>query len=517
MWTRPVDISAWLSQIPVGASASASLGDAADRPANCHHHHHQTAGRRCHKRRAQLISPPASDTTAPSSSGFVALVSENVAYHHPSTPTAKLQNKGHTSDDVTTDAVAQDVDATPRPGSIYQNNLPPPSSSSQLPSESSETQSDVSGRSSPTKKLAQMALGANEPLETRPFTRPDSIPKGPLLALFEKMEYLGCVEGLLPVSMQVGGRFASLVLCWWPVSLWCSMATGTKWQSEFEDAARNGKIARIGRGAFDTSGERDRLGPTPAIDDVACDYPGGIALPRVSAHGAQLELRCTFPLASSRSSWVPHAQEPACRLRLLPYRHPSTSYPSTMVDFAIVVRPRSVEDKRGPIVQAIDRLQRQLPGQSINHTDHYPFLFDPIVICIETKRPDNGEQKQALQTGSWQAAQWRFLHHVVEKRLLATDPGCGLRPGPELQKRCQEVLETLGYLPALFVRGHHWFFAATTRQGHSTTLWREVDLGTTRTVLGVYSIVYAIQLLEQDIRNHFWPWYLEHVLSIPPV
>ncbi|KAK6206317.1 hypothetical protein QIS74_13736 [Colletotrichum tabaci] len=120
-----------------------------------------------------------------------------------------------------------------------------------------------------------------------------------------------------------------------------------------------------GRGAFDTSEERDRLGPTPAIDDV-------LAITQEASHARPMK----------------------------PYRHLSTSYPSTMVDFASVVRPRSVEDKRGPIVQAIDRLRRQLPGQSINHTDHYPFPFDPIVVCIETKRPGNGEQKQALQTGS---------------------------------------------------------------------------------------------------------------------
>ncbi|WYZ36457.1 hypothetical protein EsH8_XV_000010 [Colletotrichum jinshuiense] len=485
MWTRPVDISAWLSQIPAGASANL---DAADRPAN----RHQVTNPRCHKRRAHLISPPASDAAAPSSD-FVALAFGNMA-HHPSTPTAKRQKKSHAPEEATIDALAQDVDATPRPASIYQNSLPPPSSSSQLPSESSETQSDVSGRSSPTKKLAKMALDANEPLETRPFTRPDSIPNGPLLALFEKMEYLGCVEGLLPVSMQ----------------------------SEFEDATRSGKIARIGRGAFDASGERDRLGPTPAIDDV-------LAIVQEASHCQEFQhtehsWNCAvhFPLlrlglhgSYTRKNQLVDFDSCTHARPMKSYRHVSTSYPSTMVDFAIVVRPRSVEDKRGPIAQAIDRLRRQLPGESINHTDHYPFLFDPIAVCIETKRPDNGEQKQALQTGSWQAAQWRFLHHVVEKRLLATDPSC--EPGPELEERCQEVLERLGYLPALFVRGHHWFFAATTRQGHGTTLWREVDLGTTRTVLGVYSIIYAIQLLAQDIRDHFWPWYLDHVLGIPPV
>ncbi|KAK2036233.1 hypothetical protein LZ31DRAFT_536602 [Colletotrichum somersetense] len=388
----------------------------------------------------------------------------------------------------------QDVGATPKQGSIYQNSLPPPSSSSQLPSESSETQFDVSGRSSPTKKLAKMALDVNEPLETRPLTRPDSIPDGPLLGLFEKMEYLGCAEGLLPAKME----------------------------SEFQDAARSGKIARIGRATFNSSGERDRLGPTPAIDDV-------LAIVREASQCQELQ--------HTEHSWNCAVHFPLLRLAIhggyarknqlvdfdsctharpnKAYRHTSTWYPATMVDFAIVLRPRCVEDNRRSIVHAIDQLRRQLPGESINHTDHYPFLFDPIAVSVETKRPDNGEQKQALQTGSSQAAQWRFLYHLVEKRFLDTDPG--REPGPELEERCHEVLDKLGYLPAIFVRGHHWFFAATTRQGRSTTLWREVDLGTTRTALGVYSIIYAIQLLAQDTRDHFWPWFLDNVLGIPSV
>jgi hypothetical protein len=45
-------------------------------------------------------------------------------------------------------------------------------------------------------------------------------------------------------------------------------------------------------------------------------------------------------------------------------------------------------------------------------------------------------------------------------------------------------------------------------------LWREVPMGTTRNVLGIYRIIYAIQLLAQYSRDHFWPWYLWAVLGI---
>jgi hypothetical protein len=134
-----------------------------------------------------------------------------------------------------------------------------------------------------------------------------------------------------------------------------------------------------------------------------------------------------------------------------------------MVDFCISLCPRQAGPEYAHALEAIDLLRTKLADSSINHTGHNPLLRDPISVSIETKRPAEGEQKQALQVGVWQAAQWRHLEELVQMRLVETD-----EPLHTLQERCYEILGQLSYLPAIFVRGHEWSFAATMREGQKT-------------------------------------------------
>lgn len=200
-----------------------------------------------------------------------------------------------------------------------------------------------------------------------------------------------------------------------------------------------------------------------------------------------------------------------------------------MVDFCINLCPRQAGPDYAHAVEAIDALRTDLTDKSINHTGHNPLLRDPIAISIETKRPDEGNQKQTLQVGVWQTAQWWHLEKLVRIRLTRNP-----EPPNNFQERCDEILRQLDYLPAIFVRGHEWSFAATRREGRKTVrrltssdslgflvrtdmlqvLWREVPMGTTRNVLGIYRIVYAIQLLVRYSKDHFWPWYLREILGI---
>jgi hypothetical protein len=82
---------------------------------------------------------------------------------------------------------------------------------------------------------------ADTPLEVREFATGVQTPAaGPALDMFDKMEYLVNNEGLLPGAMRAA----------------------------FHEDAKNGKVPRIGHAAFDDSGQRDRLGPTPSVGHV---------------------------------------------------------------------------------------------------------------------------------------------------------------------------------------------------------------------------------------------------------
>ncbi|KAK1977120.1 hypothetical protein LZ30DRAFT_732602 [Colletotrichum cereale] len=480
---QPIDIAAWLLQIP--SDICPEHLRQADLDCTTAHYLNKR------KRRPPLVSPPSSDQTPSSSSstGGDTALRVNMA-DASSTPSGKRQKLHHQSGPVspTHETLSQDPDATPTQGrqilGIHKASL-----GTRTPTASDhDSRSDVSGRSSPTKKLAAVSL-ADAPIETREFaTGVQTPPAGPALDMFDKMEYLVNNEALLPEAMR----------------------------AVFQDYAKNGKVPRIGNAAFDNSGQRDRLGPTPSVDHVLDLFQEAMRCQELvqTEHGWNCSVH--FPLlklalhgAGSRKKQLVDFDSCAHAKPLPAYRSPSTSWPIHMVDFCINLCPRQAGPDYAHAVQAIDRMRTELADNSINHTGHNPLLRDPISVSIETKRPAEGEQKQALQVGVWQAAQWRHLEKLVQMRLLENG-----EPLQTRQERCSEILGQLGYLPAIFVRGHEWSFAATMREGSKTVLWREVPIGTTRNVLGIYRIVYAIQLLAEYSRDHFWPWYLDAILGI---
>jgi hypothetical protein len=149
-----------------------------------------------------------------------------------------------------------------------------------------------------------------------------------------------------------------------------------------------------------------------------------------------------------------------------------------MIDFAIYVSP----DDAGlgadpPARDAIHDLRCTLPCSVINHTDFFPLRNRPVVVGIETKKRDGGDQTEAeLQIGTWHAAQWKMLAQLVNDI-----------PGEE------NMLDKLPFLPDILVCGHEWSFAATTREGTKTILWLEKGFGSTTSPLGVYKAVWGLQ------------------------
>ncbi|KAH6949465.1 hypothetical protein DER45DRAFT_599938 [Fusarium avenaceum] len=104
--------------------------------------------------------------------------------------------------------------------------------------------------------------------------------------------------------------------------------------------------------------------------------------------------------------------------------------PSKCVDFCLCIEPpqSSIEHK------TIRNLISIRPGLLINHTDWGDLCTNPIALSIETKRQDDWN-KALLQVGTWHSAQWRAL---------------------------PTKLRAIEFLTGIIVRGHSWYFLAST-------------------------------------------------------
>ncbi|KAL8318449.1 hypothetical protein RB597_005631 [Gaeumannomyces tritici] len=209
--------------------------------------------------------------------------------------------------------------------------------------------------------------------------------------------------------------------------------------------------------------------------------------------------------------------------------------PSSRVDFCIAVNPRWPNDYRvaTPASLAIAQVCWNLPGQSINHTNNYkPLVSQPIAISIETKRPGGSDEDAMTQLGIWQDAQWRMLEELVQPRHDSTSsPATGPAAtgpadpfSPPSKQPTYLALHGLDFLPAIYIVGHEWKFAALTRDAvapdalprirSQSTLWTGCTIGSTSSVEGIYRIIWCLRRLARYSVEEFWPWYQQHVLEL---
>lgn len=165
--------------------------------------------------------------------------------------------------------------------------------------------------------------------------------------------------------------------------------------------------------------------------------------------------------------------------------------PSKMIDFCITIRPRRPEDR-----VTIDAVRSRRPGDSINHTDWGSLSKYPIAISIETKR--HGEQYDAalLQIATWHSAQWRSLRWDQEG---------GGRPFK------------IEYLSGLIVQGHDWQFVPSIlgTDAVSKVVRPPMQIGDTRTEVGILKLIVSLQELKRDAQETFWPAFKADILEAP--
>ncbi|GJC85432.1 hypothetical protein ColLi_08270 [Colletotrichum liriopes] len=177
-------------------------------------------------------------------------------------------------------------------------------------------------------------------------------------------------------------------------------------------------------------------------------------------------------------------------------RHIIHRGPSKMVDFCFYI-DSNVASRSDPAVNdAVTELRAWSPSEAVNHTDFTMMRNHPIALSIESKKQAGNHDDATLQIGTWHAAQWRFLARIRASKGL--------------------TLDGLEFLPGLIVQGNDWFFVASTRRDDETTLWTEQPIGSTRSALGTYQVIRAVQYLAWWCQEIYWPWFKEHIFDLEP-
>lgn len=156
---------------------------------------------------------------------------------------------------------------------------------------------------------------------------------------------------------------------------------------------------------------------------------------------------------------------------------------SKMVDLAMAIRP--AED----LLDRIKDLLRKTDGLSINHTDAQYLRHNPIGISMKTGRDGKDEKGSNIKLGVWVSAHFAKLSQLNHGN------------------------EGLPPLPLLMIHGHLWdFMIAHKVNATRIEIYRDLSLGETRSILGIYQLLAAVRRLAQWMDEVLGPWFETNVL-----
>ncbi|KAK7397877.1 hypothetical protein QQX98_012755 [Neonectria punicea] len=366
-------------------------------------------------------------------------------------------------------------DLTPRPKERRQrSNFSIASGSESLALSGTETsQSQHSGRLSPQKYLSSLEL-RDRGIEVRDFFALKNPPPD-LQDLLDTLDDSSRSQGVLDPCLR----------------------------SELESHS-NRELARIGARDFHFATGRIQVGHTPSLQSV---------LDIVSIARDFLEN------LQSEAAWSYHVSSAGlCAQYLPPFSPPKK------VDYCIYIEPKRDVDPAAA-ESTIDSLRARLPDNTINHTNYHGLRRRPVALSVETKQPGEGLTAATLQTGIWSCAHWNLLRELSEMSLQGSEECVQEGDSTTQEEEQQESNDTQAieegkikarlpkWLPAIIIQGHEWSLAITTQEGNKTILWTKLVFGLTNTALGVYQIIYGLQLLRNWARDTYWP-YLKQLLLI---
>jgi hypothetical protein len=150
-----------------------------------------------------------------------------------------------------------------------------------------------------------------------------------------------------------------------------------------------------------------------------------------------------------------------------------------MIDFAVTLGPPVISQ-----VHVINRLAaspRKLQRTS-NPSEYSPLCYQPVVLSIETRSPDDGSKNGEVQLSVWAMAYCNRLRQLIEDPVAMT-------------------------LPLLLVTDARWKLYLATDLEHEIHLINAVDIGTTEDIIGCYTILEALRVLFKWVEETFAPWF----------
>ena len=183
--------------------------------------------------------------------------------------------------------------------------------------------------------------------------------------------------------------------------------------------------------------------------------------------------------------------------RLLP-KIPGFSPKSKMVDYGIVIQTTF----DSILAASIKRLCRVQQLDSINQTNPNHVRFTPIAVSIETKRAAIEEGQAILQLNTWVSAHFAKLDSLV-----------GSYAPNEKAKAKAKAKATMPILPLVKIQGHDWKLLIAEKKTDLILIHGELAMGSTRSHLGVYQILAALQRLAQWVNDEYRPWWTQEILG----
>ena len=182
---------------------------------------------------------------------------------------------------------------------------------------------------------------------------------------------------------------------------------------------------------------------------------------------------------------------------LVPWNIATGAMQSKMVDHANLINP-SQKFTGNPskflhnhIIEKL-RTEKASASISINQTDSEWVRFKPITVNIETKRGAVGEDEAHVQLATWLTAQYSRLRQLMPDKAKTKLPS----------------------FPVLSVQGQRWLLMIASLQDNDRiNLIKELYLGDTDAVAGVYQVVAAIQRIAQWVNDDYRPWFEKEVLG----
>lgn len=155
-----------------------------------------------------------------------------------------------------------------------------------------------------------------------------------------------------------------------------------------------------------------------------------------------------------------------------------------MVDYVLVIEP---DAELEPCIREL-MIAKRLSSVSHAECEYLHFLL--IGLSIETKRASIDEDKAEMQVATWIRAHYAKLQQLAPSAIH------------------------MPVLPLIIAQGHNWnFMLAKMAAPDNVVIHRELLLGGTNSMLGIYQLLAALRRLAKWMYEDYKPWFMTEVLG----